>query len=92
MSDIHGDSDSLRNEVPRDAEHGAPRPCCQKLSRRPPVHHQDIGLRHEPEPLQRRLLPDRGQGRTADTLDGVGVDLIGGFAFGVHKECGMIYC
>ena len=72
VPDLHGDSDSVGDEVPRDAERGASRPGGKELSRRTQVHHQNIRLRRLSQHLQLRLLSGRGQGTAADTLDGLG--------------------
>jgi len=42
VSDLHGDSDSVRHEVPGDFERGASRSGGQELSRRTQVQHQNI--------------------------------------------------
>jgi len=84
MSDLHGDSDSVRHEVPGDVERGTSRPGGQELSRRTQVQHQNIGFRCLPQHLQLRLLPGRGQGSAADTLDGLGVGLTCEFIIDTH--------
>ena len=73
LSDLHGDSDRVRHEVPGDTERGASRPGRQELSRRSQVHRQNRRLRRLSHLLQRRLLSGRGQGAAAHTLDGLGV-------------------
>jgi len=75
VSDLHGDSDSVRYEVPGDVERGASRPGSEELSCRTQVHHQNIRLRRLSQHLQLRLLPRREQGAAADTLDGLGIRL-----------------
>ena len=72
LSDLHGGSDRVRNEIPRVSQHRASRSRSSQLSRRTQLPHQDIRLRHESQPLRPRLLQDRGSGRAAHPLDGLG--------------------
>ena len=77
MSDLHGDSDSVRHEVSGDVERGTSRPGRQELSRRTQVQHQNIGLRRLSQHLQLRLLPNEWRHSAADPLDGMGSCSVG---------------
>uniref|UniRef100_A0A8C9RY42 Discoidin domain receptor tyrosine kinase 1 n=1 Tax=Scleropages formosus TaxID=113540 RepID=A0A8C9RY42_SCLFO len=79
-SHLHGQSDSLWNEVPILPELCAPGSCHQKLSgerragrgqRR--ARDKDCRLWHEQEPVRWGLLQDPGPGCIAHSLDGLGV-------------------
>lgn len=81
---LHGEPGRVRDEVPVVPQLRAPGPGHSQLSgwggegggRRGPrrgAPHKDSGLRHEQEPVRRRLLQDPGQSRAAHTMDGLGV-------------------
>lgn len=77
LSDLHGDSDLLRNEVPGISELRAQGLGDAQLPGGQAARHQDRRLRHEQEPLLDGLLQDTRKSCTAHTMDGLGKYTIG---------------